>query len=174
MSDRLALRAGQEHNTCSLKGRPYIKYSPIKVLLCFCLQIRLSLKDWEDAVDAQHIDAVYILRQLMFLKAFNFTAMPTLVSCPPYINTHLIFTSNPKYHLNVGILCGDSVVLSRFEQLSSPKRRYTLRERWKYGGIMFMKWDTYCHSSIILRTWHLLIMVMFMSIYSYNPEKGTY
>ncbi|XP_074487973.1 snRNA-activating protein complex subunit 1-like isoform X1 [Sebastes fasciatus] len=49
-------------------------------------QIRLSLKDWEDvnkfekdAVDAQHIDAVYILRQLMFLKAFNFTAMPTLL-----------------------------------------------------------------------------------------------
>ncbi|XP_008294918.1 snRNA-activating protein complex subunit 1b [Stegastes partitus] len=47
-------------------------------------QIRLALKDWEDvkkfekdAVDAQHLDAVYILRQLMFCKAFHFTAMPT-------------------------------------------------------------------------------------------------
>ncbi|XP_070698777.1 snRNA-activating protein complex subunit 1b [Pempheris klunzingeri] len=50
-------------------------------------QIRLALKDWEDvekfkkdAEDAQHLDVIYILRQLMFLKAFNFTAMPTLLS----------------------------------------------------------------------------------------------
>ncbi|XP_069008917.1 snRNA-activating protein complex subunit 1b [Embiotoca jacksoni] len=50
-------------------------------------QIRLSLKNWEDvkrfendAVDAQHLDAVYILRQLMFCKAFHFTAMPTLLN----------------------------------------------------------------------------------------------
>ncbi|XP_059209765.1 snRNA-activating protein complex subunit 1b [Centropristis striata] len=50
-------------------------------------QIRLALKDWEDvkkfekdAVDAQHLDVVYILRQLMFLKAFMFTAMPTLLT----------------------------------------------------------------------------------------------
>ncbi|XP_041810188.1 snRNA-activating protein complex subunit 1b [Chelmon rostratus] len=47
-------------------------------------QIRLALKDWEDvkkferdAVDAKHLDVVYILRQLMFHKAFHFTAMPT-------------------------------------------------------------------------------------------------
>lgn len=46
-------------------------------------QIHLALKDWEDvkkfekdAVDAQHLDAVYILRRLMFQKAFYFTAMP--------------------------------------------------------------------------------------------------
>lgn len=50
-------------------------------------QIRLSLKDWEDvqkfekdAVDAQHLDTVYIFRQLMFRKAFHFTAMPTLLT----------------------------------------------------------------------------------------------
>lgn len=49
-------------------------------------QIRLSLKDWDDvkkfekdAIDAQHLDAVYIFRKLMFLKAFHFTAMPTLL-----------------------------------------------------------------------------------------------
>ncbi|XP_054861868.1 snRNA-activating protein complex subunit 1b [Amphiprion ocellaris] len=47
-------------------------------------QIRLALKDWEDvkkferdAMDARHLDAVYILRRLMFCKAFHFTAMPT-------------------------------------------------------------------------------------------------
>lgn len=50
-------------------------------------QIRLALKDWEDmkkferdAVDAQHMDAVFILKQLMFHKAFHFTAMPNLLS----------------------------------------------------------------------------------------------
>ncbi|XP_003978679.1 snRNA-activating protein complex subunit 1b [Takifugu rubripes] len=50
-------------------------------------QIRVPLKDWEDikrfekdAVDAQHLDVVYILRQLMAQKAFYFTAMPTLLS----------------------------------------------------------------------------------------------
>ncbi|KAM4542445.1 snRNA-activating protein complex subunit 1b [Odontesthes bonariensis] len=49
-------------------------------------QIRLALRDWEDvmkfkkdAVDAQHFDAVYILQQLIFCKAFHFTAMPTLL-----------------------------------------------------------------------------------------------
>lgn len=49
-------------------------------------QIRVSLKDWEDvknfekdAVDAQHLDVVYILKQLMTCKAFHFTAMPTLL-----------------------------------------------------------------------------------------------
>uniref|UniRef100_UPI003AAFEB55 snRNA-activating protein complex subunit 1-like n=1 Tax=Centroberyx gerrardi TaxID=166262 RepID=UPI003AAFEB55 len=45
--------------------------------------IRLALKDWEevkkfevDAAEAQHLDAVYILRQLLHRKAFYFTAMP--------------------------------------------------------------------------------------------------
>uniref|UniRef100_A0A3Q3APQ3 Small nuclear RNA activating complex, polypeptide 1b n=1 Tax=Kryptolebias marmoratus TaxID=37003 RepID=A0A3Q3APQ3_KRYMA len=53
---------------------------------CPSEQIRLALKDWEDvkkferdAVDAQHLDAVYILRQLMLSKAFHFTAMPALL-----------------------------------------------------------------------------------------------
>ncbi|XP_044023670.1 snRNA-activating protein complex subunit 1b [Siniperca chuatsi] len=50
-------------------------------------QIRLALKDWEDvkkfekdAVDTQHYDVIYILQQLMFHKAFHFTAMPTLLT----------------------------------------------------------------------------------------------
>ncbi|KAK2826789.1 hypothetical protein Q5P01_021003 [Channa striata] len=49
-------------------------------------KIRLALKDWEDvkkfekdAMDAQHFDTIYILHQLMYLKAFHFTAMPTLL-----------------------------------------------------------------------------------------------
>lgn len=74
------------------------------------LQIRLALKDWEDikkfekdAVDAQHLDAVYILRQLMFQKAFHFTAMPTLVS------TYLLSAQSPEW---------DPLLLTAF-QLSS-------------------------------------------------------
>ncbi|KAM9355801.1 snRNA-activating protein complex subunit 1b [Pholidichthys leucotaenia] len=46
--------------------------------------IRLALKDWEevkkfekDAIDAQHFDAIYVLRWLMSVKAFHFTAMPS-------------------------------------------------------------------------------------------------
>ncbi|XP_074548287.1 snRNA-activating protein complex subunit 1b [Halichoeres trimaculatus] len=50
-------------------------------------KIRLALKDWEDvktfekdSLEAKHIDVVYILHQLMFLKAFHFTAMPRLLA----------------------------------------------------------------------------------------------
>ncbi|KAL6106045.1 snapc1 [Pungitius sinensis] len=50
-------------------------------------KIRLALKDWQDvkkfekdAVDAQHHDVIYILRKLMFQKAFIFTAMPVALS----------------------------------------------------------------------------------------------
>ncbi|XP_037551122.1 snRNA-activating protein complex subunit 1b [Nematolebias whitei] len=49
-------------------------------------QIRLAMKDWEevkkfekDAVSAQHLDVIYVLRQLMSCKAFHFTAMPVLL-----------------------------------------------------------------------------------------------
>lgn len=60
-------------------------YWALKLSVCL-LQVRVALKDWEDikafendAVEAQHLDVVYILRQLMMQKAFYFTAMPTLV-----------------------------------------------------------------------------------------------
>ncbi|CAJ1074526.1 snRNA-activating protein complex subunit 1b [Xyrichtys novacula] len=50
-------------------------------------QIRVALKDWEyvekfekDALEAKHLDVVYILHQLMCFKAFHFTAMPTLLT----------------------------------------------------------------------------------------------
>lgn len=50
-------------------------------------QIRLALKDWadvktfeKDATEAQHFDVVYILQQLMFRKAFHFTATPSLLT----------------------------------------------------------------------------------------------
>lgn len=87
LPDRLASRAGQNCNThthLSFRGSASLKCS-----LCLDPQIRLALRNWEDmkqfekdAVDAQHLDAVYILRKLMFHRAFHFTAMPTLVSCP--------------------------------------------------------------------------------------------
>lgn len=51
------------------------------------LQIRIALKDWDDlirfqqdAVNAQHYDVVYIVRKLLYEKAFCFTAMPDKVS----------------------------------------------------------------------------------------------
>nr|XP_020467199.1 snRNA-activating protein complex subunit 1 [Monopterus albus] len=82
-------------------------------------QIRLALKDWEDvkkfekdAVDARHLDVVYILRHLMFLKAFHFTAMPGLlafkkkrkgehlVPCEDFIEQ----TSRPQELINIELL----------------------------------------------------------------------
>lgn len=65
--------------------------------LGFWLQIRLALKDWEDvkkfekdAVNAEHFDVIYILRQLKSQKAFHFTAMPIMVRwCLLYINAHI-------------------------------------------------------------------------------------
>ncbi|RXM95251.1 Synaptotagmin-16 [Acipenser ruthenus] len=49
-------------------------------------EIRLALKDWEeveafqqDVINAQHFDAVYILRKMFLTKVFHFTAMPHLV-----------------------------------------------------------------------------------------------
>ncbi|XP_077121841.1 snRNA-activating protein complex subunit 1-like isoform X4 [Ranitomeya variabilis] len=49
--------------------------------------IRLSLKDWADVehlhrelISAQHLDAVYIFRQMRRMRAFYFTAMPTMLT----------------------------------------------------------------------------------------------
>lgn len=49
-------------------------------------KIRLALKDWDDvkklekdSSEAQHFDVVYILRKLLYEKAFLFTAMPRLL-----------------------------------------------------------------------------------------------
>ncbi|XP_077587578.1 snRNA-activating protein complex subunit 1-like isoform X2 [Stigmatopora nigra] len=46
--------------------------------------ISVALKDWDDvlslekdALGSRHLDAVYVLRQLLSCKAFRFTAMPT-------------------------------------------------------------------------------------------------
>lgn len=64
----------------------------------------MALKDWEDiqafesdAVGAQHLDVVYILRQLTVQKAFCFTAMPTLVELPltPALSHQSSFNNSP-------------------------------------------------------------------------------
>ncbi|KAM9340748.1 snRNA-activating protein complex subunit 1b [Symphorus nematophorus] len=75
-------------------------------------KISLALKDWEDvkkfekdAVDAKHLDAVYILRQLMFHKAFHFTAMPTAL------------TFKKKRKVERSVLCEDFV-----ERASRPQQ----------------------------------------------------
>ncbi|XP_013882905.1 snRNA-activating protein complex subunit 1b [Austrofundulus limnaeus] len=74
-------------------------------------QIRLALKDWDDvkkfereAVDAQHMDVVFILRQLMLFKAFSFTATPT------------VLTYSRKRTEDRSALCGDFV-----ERASRPQ-----------------------------------------------------
>lgn len=82
-------------------------------------KIRVALKDWEevkkferDALDAQHHDAVYILRRLMFLKAFDFTAMPTLLVYKkkrkseklPQCEEFMERTSRPQQLINMDLL----------------------------------------------------------------------
>ncbi|KAM4625589.1 snRNA-activating protein complex subunit 1b isoform 2-T2 [Polymixia lowei] len=65
-------------------GGLYLLYGLYHSQLCTPNEkIRLALKDWKDvkkferdAADAQHLDAVYILRHLLSQKAFHFTAMP--------------------------------------------------------------------------------------------------
>ncbi|KAE8289569.1 snRNA-activating protein complex subunit 1 [Larimichthys crocea] len=79
-------------------------------------QIRLALKDWEDvkkfeknAVDAQHHDTVYILQQLMLLKAFYFTAMPS----------QLVFKKKKK--MEKSVLCEEFI-----ERASRPQELITI------------------------------------------------
>lgn len=82
-------------------------------------QIRLSLKDWEDvkkfekdAVNAQHFDVTFILRQMMFHKAFHFTAMPTLlvfkkkrkIEGSPLCEEFMERTSRPQELINTELL----------------------------------------------------------------------
>lgn len=82
-------------------------------------QIRLSLKDWEDvkkfekdAVNAQHFDVTFILRQMMFHKAFHFTAMPTLLAFKkkrkiegsPLCEEFMERTSRPQELINTELL----------------------------------------------------------------------
>lgn len=95
-------RSGDNTRTLagSLRGQSYVKETA-----ALNEQIRVALKDWEDvkkfekdALNAQHHDAVYILHRLMFVKAFHFTAMPTLVSCPPHTlsHSHYVLFYNPE------------------------------------------------------------------------------
>ncbi|XP_072221195.1 snRNA-activating protein complex subunit 1b [Leuresthes tenuis] len=97
-------------------------------------QIRLSLRDWEDvkkfkkdALDAQHFDAVYILQQLMFCKAFHFTAMPTLlvykkkrkversVLCEQFVER----ASRPQELVNVEVLEEMSNINEMYEKMKT-------------------------------------------------------
>ncbi|XP_056250319.1 snRNA-activating protein complex subunit 1b [Seriola aureovittata] len=97
-------------------------------------QIRLALKDWDDmkkfekdAVDAQHIDVVYIFRQLMFLKAFHFTAMPTQLTynkkkkaersalCEEFIER----ASRPQQLINIELLEELSNIHELYKKLKS-------------------------------------------------------
>ncbi|XP_073427132.1 snRNA-activating protein complex subunit 1 [Dendrobates tinctorius] len=69
-------------------GAMYLLYGLYNTQLCQPKQkIRLSLKDWTDVeqlhqeiISAQHLDAVYIFRQMRRMRAFYFTAMPTMLT----------------------------------------------------------------------------------------------
>lgn len=81
--------------------------------------IRLALKDWEhmkkfekDAMDAQHMDVVYILRQLRLQKAFHFSAMPTRLvfrklrkkESPALCENFIERASRPQELINIDLL----------------------------------------------------------------------
>ncbi|XP_062902509.1 snRNA-activating protein complex subunit 1b isoform X2 [Mobula hypostoma] len=67
-------------------GGLYLLYGLYNTQLCQPKEkIRIALKNWdevvscqEEMVNAEHFDAVYILKKLLNDKAFHFTAMPTL------------------------------------------------------------------------------------------------
>ncbi|KAM5128982.1 snRNA-activating protein complex subunit 1 isoform 1-T2 [Mantella aurantiaca] len=69
-------------------GALYLMYGLFNTQLCEPKQkIRIALKDWaevekfhQDLISAQHLDAVYIFRQMRRSRAFYFTAMPTLLT----------------------------------------------------------------------------------------------
>lgn len=69
-------------------GAMYLLYGLYNTQLCQPKQkIRLALKDWDDVelfhqelVSAEHLDAVYIFRQLRRMRAFHFTGMPTMLT----------------------------------------------------------------------------------------------
>lgn len=97
-------------------------------------QIRLALKGWEDikkfekdAVDAQHLDAVYILRQLMLQKAFHFTAMPTLLAFrkkrkmekSPLCEEFLERASRPQELINIELLDELSNIHDLYDKLKT-------------------------------------------------------
>ncbi|KAI9521966.1 hypothetical protein NQZ68_041605 [Dissostichus eleginoides] len=82
-------------------------------------QIRMALKDWEhvkkfekDAIDAQHMDVIYILRQLRLQKAFHFSAMPTLLvfrkqrkkETPALCEKFIERASRPQELINIDLL----------------------------------------------------------------------
>ncbi|KAM3920181.1 snRNA-activating protein complex subunit 1 [Leptodactylus fuscus] len=69
-------------------GAMYLLYGLYNTQLCQPKQkIRIALKDWSDIeqfhqelVSAQHLDAVYIFRQMRRMRAFYFTGMPTMLT----------------------------------------------------------------------------------------------
>ncbi|XP_040267673.1 snRNA-activating protein complex subunit 1 [Bufo bufo] len=66
----------------------YLMYGLYNTQLCQPKQkIRIALKDWTDVeqlhqelISAQHLDAVYIYRQLRLMRAFYFTGMPAMLT----------------------------------------------------------------------------------------------
>lgn len=72
-------------------GALYLLYGLYNTQLCEPKQkIRIALKDWfevekfhQDLISAQHLDAVYVFRQMRRCRVFYFTAMPTMLTFKP-------------------------------------------------------------------------------------------
>uniref|UniRef100_A0A3Q0SY10 Small nuclear RNA activating complex, polypeptide 1b n=1 Tax=Amphilophus citrinellus TaxID=61819 RepID=A0A3Q0SY10_AMPCI len=97
-------------------------------------QIRLALKDWadvkmfeKDAIEAQHFDVVYILKQLMFCKAFHFTAMPSQlaynrkrnVERSPMDEKFMERVSRPQELINIELLDEMSNIHQHYDKLKT-------------------------------------------------------
>ncbi|XP_077421646.1 snRNA-activating protein complex subunit 1b [Vanacampus margaritifer] len=93
------------------------------------VRIRVALKDWEDvltfekdALGARHLDVVFILRRLLFHKAFHFSATPTLL-------TFRRSKKEARSHLRnkfVARACGPHQLIDRdmLEEVSNVQRLY--------------------------------------------------
>ncbi|KAJ0009215.1 hypothetical protein NQD34_016630 [Periophthalmus magnuspinnatus] len=97
-------------------------------------KIRLALKDWEeiqkfetDSLEAQHYDVVYILKKLLHIKAFVFTAMPRLLAfdrkkksqMSPVCESFMERPSAPQTLINNNLLEELSNVHGLYENLKS-------------------------------------------------------
>ncbi|XP_030574946.1 snRNA-activating protein complex subunit 1b isoform X2 [Archocentrus centrarchus] len=110
-------------------GGLYLLYS-----LYQCQSASPSEQDWadvkmfeKDATEAQHFDVVYILKQLMFCKAFHFTAMPSLlaynrkknVERSPMDEKFMERVSRPQELINIELLDEMSNIHQHYDKLKA-------------------------------------------------------
>ncbi|XP_054652541.1 snRNA-activating protein complex subunit 1b [Dunckerocampus dactyliophorus] len=104
-----------------------------------CVGIRIALKDWvdiqtfeKDALGAQHFDTVFIFHQLMFQKAFYFTAMPTLLT---FNKNKVEEAKSQLYKKFVARACGPQELINNelLEELSNVHELYRKHKTSMYS-----------------------------------------